>query len=556
MSRNKRAHTPSPEASSKQRKQEDREEIEIDDGNIHDLVKIYCSQGKDGKDLPGNLQGIAINDWDVSRVTNMYSLFEGKKHFNESINDWDVSRVTNMMSMFHECEKFNQPLDRWADKVRHVRTTECMFGYCTAFNQNINNWKLTEIRRMGAMFAGCAAFNQPVDKLPGRHLEEAVAMLQWCVNFNQPMNSFRIPPAVSFLFDGCHAFNQPLDRWSDQIHQQSDCHFLFRNCTSFHQDLSTWQLPPGLAVGHLFQGCPLMLQHRAFQPFVHGQNDVYEIHKVANKVNTDALVALLRAYVNREPKEFNGEKTIGLMRNIITDCLKTRSQRKKDKEIKEGYDREEALHYLQLVYDERLHGLDYANRPVWERRIYWYCLMFVMQQPIAFQKLYVSSFLDSCLIANGQGHINPDEISCTNGVLERIYMSLEEPCTGGLSVPGSDPKMKRAYNAILDILLSPKRVQAYIQEYMDPYINDVNQEEFTEDEKEEHRKTVRHALETRFHLKEKPHEIDDLLEKWLEPSFGMVGGRRKKHYTNKNTNKNKNKTKNKNKNKTKKRRRA
>jgi len=548
MSR-KRERSPSSHASTKRPHME-----VIDDSNIHDLVKIYCRQGKDGKDLPENLQGIAINDWDVSRVTNMYSLFDDEHNFNkfnESINDWDVSRVTNMMSMFHECKNFNQPLDRWANKVHRVRTTEGMFAYCESFNQNINNWKLTAIRRMGGMFAYCTSFNQPVDKLPGPHLEEAVAMLQGCVQFNQPMNSFRIPPGIIFLFDGCHAFNQPLNRWSDRI-QQSDCYSLFRNCTSFHQDLSTWQLPLGLEVSNLFQGCPLMLQHRVYQPFVHGQNDVYEIHKVANKVNTDALVALLRAYVNREPKEFNGEKTLGLMRNIITDCIKTRSHREKDKERKEGYDREEALHYLQLVYHNRLHGLDYDNRPLWEKRIYWDCLMFVMQQPIAFQKLYVSSFLDSCLIANGQGHINPDEISCANGVLERIYMSLEEPCTGGLSVPGSDPKMKRAYHAILDILLSSKRAQAYIQEYMDPYINDVNQEEFTKDEKEEHRKTVRHALETRFHLKEKQDEIDELLDKWLEPSFAMVGGRRKKHYTNTN----KNKRKNKNKTKTKKRRRA
>jgi hypothetical protein len=511
-------------------------------------VKIYCSQGRHGKDLPENLQGIAINDWDVSRVTNMYGLFDQKYDFNESINDWDVSRVTNMFAMFLECKKFNQPLDRWADKVQQVQTTEGMFGYCTVFNQNINHWKLTAIRRMGAMFAYCTAFNQPVHKLPGPHLEEAVAMLQGCVQFNQPMNSFRIPLAVSFMFDGCHAFNQPLNRWSDGIRRpDTDCHHLFRNCTSFHQDLSTWQLPLGLAVDDLFQGCPLMLQHRTYQPFVHGENDVYEIHKVANKVNTDALVALLRAYVNREPKEFNGEKTLGLMRNIITNCIKTRSQREKDNERKEGYDREEALHYLQLVYDERLRGLDYDNRPLWEKRIYWVCLMFVKQQPIAFQKLYVSSFLDSCLIANGQGHINPDEISCANGVLERIYMSLEEPCTGGLSVPGSDPKMKRDYHAILDILLSSKRAQAYIQEYMDPYINDVNQKAFTEDEKEEHRKAVRHALETRFHLKEKQDEIDELLKNWLEPSFEMlvVGGRRKKHnaITNKNKRKNKNKTK-------------
>lgn len=38
-----------------------------------DLVKIYCCQGRHGKDLPWNLQGKPINDWDVGEVTKMDS---------------------------------------------------------------------------------------------------------------------------------------------------------------------------------------------------------------------------------------------------------------------------------------------------------------------------------------------------------------------------------------------------------------------------------------------------------------------------------------------------
>ena len=42
----------------------------------------------------------AISKWDVSRVTNMDSMFWSAALFNEAISKWDVSRVTNMDHMF------------------------------------------------------------------------------------------------------------------------------------------------------------------------------------------------------------------------------------------------------------------------------------------------------------------------------------------------------------------------------------------------------------------------------------------------------------------------
>ena len=41
-----------------------------------------------------------INDWDVSKVTNMSSMFKGATSFNEPLNKWNVSNVTNIWGMF------------------------------------------------------------------------------------------------------------------------------------------------------------------------------------------------------------------------------------------------------------------------------------------------------------------------------------------------------------------------------------------------------------------------------------------------------------------------
>ena len=41
-----------------------------------------------------------LDNWDVSNITNMYSLFSGAVSFNQPLDDWDVSNVIDMSCMF------------------------------------------------------------------------------------------------------------------------------------------------------------------------------------------------------------------------------------------------------------------------------------------------------------------------------------------------------------------------------------------------------------------------------------------------------------------------
>ena len=88
-----------------------------------------------------------LNSWDVSKVTNMANMFSGCTSFNQSLNNWDVSKVTTMWSMFHGCTSFNQPLNSW--DVSKVTDMENMFSGCTSFNQNLGMWELTNCRKLG-----------------------------------------------------------------------------------------------------------------------------------------------------------------------------------------------------------------------------------------------------------------------------------------------------------------------------------------------------------------------------------------------------------------------
>ena len=53
------------------------------------------------------------NLWDVSKVTDMGSMFYHCEFFNESIEDWNVSNVTDMGFMFSGCYAFNSHISRW-----------------------------------------------------------------------------------------------------------------------------------------------------------------------------------------------------------------------------------------------------------------------------------------------------------------------------------------------------------------------------------------------------------------------------------------------------------
>ena len=55
-----------------------------------------CSEGVHG----------AIEEWDVSRLTDMSSIFMGATSFNGDISKWDVSGVTNMEAMFNDANAF------------------------------------------------------------------------------------------------------------------------------------------------------------------------------------------------------------------------------------------------------------------------------------------------------------------------------------------------------------------------------------------------------------------------------------------------------------------
>ena len=193
-----------------------------------------------------------LNSWDVSKVTDMSYMFSDCTSFNQPLNSWDVSKVNNMNAMFSGCTSFNQPLNSW--DVSKVNSMSSMFSGCTSFNQPLNNWDVSKVTYMQGMFFGCTSFNQPLNSWDVSKVYMS-SMFYGCTSFNQPLNSWDVSKvnSMSSMFSGCTSFNQPLNSWD--VSKVTDMSDMFHGCTSFNQSLNNWDVSKVTNMSSMFSGC-------------------------------------------------------------------------------------------------------------------------------------------------------------------------------------------------------------------------------------------------------------------------------------------------------------
>ena len=101
---------------------------------------------------------IGLEDWDVSKVTNMTNMFWNCKNFNSDLSKWDVSNVKNMAFMFINCINFNSDLSNW--NVSSVENISFMFCQCENFNADLSKWDVSNVKNMDHMFQDCKSLKQ------------------------------------------------------------------------------------------------------------------------------------------------------------------------------------------------------------------------------------------------------------------------------------------------------------------------------------------------------------------------------------------------------------
>jgi len=210
------------------------------------------------KNMFSNIGGIAlssgINNWDVSQITDMTSLFSGITTFNNPLGNWNTASVTSMSTMFgaHTICSFNDPgIIQW--DVSSVTNMYNMFSGCVYFNQNISSWNVAQVTNFEGMFSTCSQFNQPIGNWNIQSATTLSSMFSFATSFNQPINNWNIASVtdLSYLFNQATSFNQPLHSWNIIINVV-DIEGIFLYASAFNQDLSNWNIQNIYGIYNMF----------------------------------------------------------------------------------------------------------------------------------------------------------------------------------------------------------------------------------------------------------------------------------------------------------------
>ncbi len=99
-----------------------------------------------------------LSSWNVSHATHMRKMFHGATSFDGNISGWDVSSVTDMSEMFRGATSFDGDLSAW--NISSVTDMSEMFHGATSFDGNISGWDVSSVTDMSEMFSGTTSFNQ------------------------------------------------------------------------------------------------------------------------------------------------------------------------------------------------------------------------------------------------------------------------------------------------------------------------------------------------------------------------------------------------------------
>jgi surface protein len=188
-----------------------------------------------------------ISNWDTSKVTNMYAMFNVAKVFNQDISSWNTGLVTKMNSMFHGAYDFNQNIGSW--NTSNVTDMSYMFYSATDFNNGAGaalNWNTNKVTNMSYMFGGTSVFNKPLNFTSTANVTNMSGMFYVASAFNQNISGWNTSKVtnMSTMFQSAAAFNQDISGWNVNLVNQYSNFDTTTNVGWIASEKPIWVLAP------------------------------------------------------------------------------------------------------------------------------------------------------------------------------------------------------------------------------------------------------------------------------------------------------------------------
>ena len=199
-----------------------------------------------------------ISSWNVSSVTSMSNMFFGAFDFNRSLNNWNVSSVLSMSGMFAQATSFNQSLNNW--DVSGVTSMSSMFSYASSFNQTLDDWNVSAVTDMSNMFSGAEDFNQPLNNWDVSKVTNTDSMFEYASDFNGDISSWNVSAVtgMSYMLSDASSFNQTLNDWD--VSKVTDMSYMFLGAKVFNQPLNGWNVSKVTNTDSMFENAFLFNQ--------------------------------------------------------------------------------------------------------------------------------------------------------------------------------------------------------------------------------------------------------------------------------------------------------
>lgn len=91
-------------------------------------------------------EGVGVETWDVSGITDMKSIFNGALVFNGDVSSWDVSSVTTLDSAFKNARDFNADISGWT--TTSLTNCQNMLHDAVSFDHSLGSWDISGVTNM------------------------------------------------------------------------------------------------------------------------------------------------------------------------------------------------------------------------------------------------------------------------------------------------------------------------------------------------------------------------------------------------------------------------